>query len=89
LADEISAIATIVDSAPPIYTHPTDPDDSAYVNLALATESKLIISRDRHLLNLMDARRVEGRSFRKLFPELVILPPHEFARQLREEEREG
>src|SRR5258705_493398 len=80
-------IATIVEDAPPIYTHPIDPDDSIYINLAVATQSMLIISRDRHLLNLMDVQRSEGKSFHSLFPQLVIMPPDVFAQQLREEER--
>jgi putative PIN family toxin of toxin-antitoxin system len=87
LATEISRIATIVEDAPPIYTHPIDPDDSIYINLAVYTESTLIVSRDRHLLNLMDVRRSEGKDFHSLFPQLVIMPPHVFVQQLREEER--
>ena len=87
LAREVTRIATIVDDAPTIYTHPVDPDDSMYINLAVATQSKLIISRDRHLLNLMDVRRTEGKDFHLLFPQLVIMPPHVFAQQLRKEER--
>jgi len=87
LANEVTRIATIVEDAPPIYTHPIDPDDSIYINLAVATQSMLIISRDRHLLNLMDVQRSEGKSFHSLFPQLVIMPPDVFAQQLREEER--
>jgi predicted nucleic acid-binding protein len=89
LADEVREIATIVDDAPSVYVHPVDPSDSTYIDLALATASKLIISRDRHLLNLMDAKRPDGKHFRSIFPQLVIMPPHEFAKQLREEEAQG
>src|SRR3954469_9927433 len=86
LADKVRAHAIIVDDAPRVYTHPIDPDDSMYVDLAVATQSKLIVSRDRHLLNLMDLRRPEGQTFHALFPDLVVLPPHVFAQQLRAEE---
>jgi putative PIN family toxin of toxin-antitoxin system len=89
LADQMKFVATVVDDAPVVYTHPIDPDDSAYVNLAIATNSKLIISRDRHLLNLMDSNRPEGRQFHSLFPKLIVTTPDAFAKQLREEERQG
>lgn len=88
LADEIVTFATVVNDAPPIYTHPHDPDDSHYIDLAVATHSKLIISRDRHLLNLMDPLRTEAREFRQRFPDLIVLPPDTFARQLRREAAE-
>src|SRR4051812_27938521 len=35
LADEIKLLGIMIDDVPPIYTHPTDPDDSTYINLAL------------------------------------------------------
>src|SRR5215212_482835 len=89
LAEEIRKIATIVDNAQPLYVHPIDPDDSEYINLALATNSELIVSRDRHLLNLMDVQRPHARDFHKRFPQLLILSPDQFARQLREEERQA
>src|SRR5215211_71868 len=54
LAEEIRKIGSIVDDAQPLYVHPIDSDDSEYINLALGTNSQLIISRDKHLLNLMD-----------------------------------
>ena len=37
-----------------VYQNPLDIDDSPYINLALAAGAKLITSRDRHMLGLMD-----------------------------------
>jgi hypothetical protein len=43
---------------------------------------------DRHLLNLMDEKRADAKAFRQAFPQIVILSPDAFARQLRAEEKE-
>jgi len=88
LADMVMNFATILDNIPHLYLHPIDPADSEYVNLALAADAKLIVSRDKHLLNLMNVKRSDGRQFRKLFPQLMITTPDAFAKQLRQEERE-
>jgi len=56
-------------NVPQRYTHPVDPKDSAYINLALATDSELVVSRDRHLLSLMDGTTPEGCSFQRRFPQ--------------------
>jgi predicted nucleic acid-binding protein len=57
---------------PEIYRNPFDPDDSHYVNLAVASNARLITSHDGDLLNLMDESRPEGRDFRRRFPDLQI-----------------
>ena len=87
LRKKFVAIGTIVDDAQPLYAHPIDPADSEYVNLALAADAKLIVSRDKHLLNLMDIQRPESKQFRTFFPQLIIISPDAFAMQLREEEQ--
>jgi predicted nucleic acid-binding protein len=47
LARAVALLATIVTDVPEVYRHPYDPDDSAYVNLALKMGARLIVSRDR------------------------------------------
>jgi predicted nucleic acid-binding protein len=46
------------------------------------TNSALIVSRDRHLLDLMDISRAEAHAFRRQFPTLQIIDPVEFLRAL-------
>lgn len=75
--------ATFIDHVPEVYTHPSDPDDSHYVNLALATDARLLVSRDKHLLNLVDGRSPEGRDFLARFPQLRILEPTPFLQELK------
>jgi putative PIN family toxin of toxin-antitoxin system len=82
LALAVALLATVVTDVPHVYTHPYDPDDSAYVNLALKADARLIVSRDHHLLMLSDPSRKEGQEFRARFPSLGILDPVAFLREL-------
>jgi putative PIN family toxin of toxin-antitoxin system len=79
----LRTFATHVDSVPDIYTHPVDADDSCYVNLALAIGAKLIVSRDRHLLNLTNSAKPWSAEFRRRFPTFRVLQPHEYLTDLR------
>lgn len=83
LIRDLSKYVRFVVNVPLVYAHPIDPDDSHYVNLALATGSKLIVTRDRHLLNLMDDRQIGAQEFRKSFPGLVVVTPDTLMQQLR------
>ena len=82
LALAIVRYATVFTDVPEVYVHPQDPDDSAYVNLALMAGARLIVSRDRHLLMLSDLSRTEGQEFRTRFPHLEILDPVAFRREV-------
>lgn len=82
LIRQLREYAVVVTDIPERFQHPVDPKDSAYINLALATDSELVVSRDRHLLVLMDPLLPEGRSFQQQFPELRIVRPVEFLREL-------
>jgi putative PIN family toxin of toxin-antitoxin system len=79
---DLLTFAVSVAAVPTVYAHPFDPDDSHYINLALATHAELIVSRDRHLRNLMDATRPEGADFIARFPRLRIITPVELIAQL-------
>jgi predicted nucleic acid-binding protein len=85
LARNVVSFATTIFDIPEVYRHPIDPDDSLYVNLALCASARLIVSRDRHLLNLMDQSRREGQDFRGHFPAMRILDPVELLRELDEQ----
>ena len=88
LVNELKSFAVLVNDFPVVYTHPIDPDDSAYINLALATASNLIVSRDRHLLRMMDDPSQWAVDFRRRFPQMMILPPDTFVGLLRREEED-
>lgn len=67
---ELRSFALLIDQVPSIYVHPHDPDDSHYIDLAVATGSQLIVSRDRHLRLLMDLSRREAQDFHSRFPDI-------------------
>ena len=67
---------------PEIYRHPLDPDDSHYISLAVGNDAHLVVSRDRHLLNLMDLSRTEAQDFHQRFPQLRVLDPVALLREL-------
>jgi predicted nucleic acid-binding protein len=64
------------------FEFPRDPKDARYVDLALAAQAKLIVSRDLDLLFLGDPSTPEGRDFQARFPDVEILTPTELLRLL-------
>jgi predicted nucleic acid-binding protein len=72
-----------------VFVHPIDADDSAYVNLALAAETQLIVSRDRHLLNLTNPTKPWSAEFRARFPYLRVESPEWLLRELVDQERDA
>jgi len=80
---DLAKYARPIDNVPDQYVSPFDVDDSHYINLALATRSQLVVSRDKHLLDLMDQAREEARDFVKRFPELRIIEPQILLQMLR------
>jgi len=82
--EAVEIAATVLTSVPLLFAYERDPDDAHYVNLALAADAKLIVSRDKDLLDLMDATKPEAAEFQKRFPRLRILEPVAFLREIEE-----
>ena len=83
LIADLAKYATHVHDVPPVYAHPIDPDDSPYVNLALAVDAALIVSRDKHLRELMNPEAPAGIDFMTRYPSIEIRTPDELANELR------
>jgi putative PIN family toxin of toxin-antitoxin system len=83
LVQLVRSFAKMVHSVPVVFLHPIDPDDSAYVNLAIASEAELIVSRDRHLLGLIDPTKTWAIEFRMNFPKLRVLTPEQLLTEAR------
>lgn len=80
---DLVSFSRMVQSVPEVYILDRDPDDSHYINLALAADAKLITSRDRDLLDLMDPSQSAGREFALHFPQLQILTPEQLLTRVR------
>ena len=70
--EDVQMQAAILDQVPHSFSLPRDPKDEPYLDLALASGAKYLVSRDRDLLDLM-----EDQAFRQAFPDLMILDPAE------------
>ncbi len=77
--------AVRIDEPAMVFEHPIDEDDSAYINLAIAGGAEVIVSRDKHLLNLTNPAKPWSADFRSRFPHLRIMSPEAFLQELRDE----
>lgn len=81
--DDIRKLATIVDDVPHVFDYPRDPNDEHYVDLAVAVQAQLIVSRDKDLLALQNTETEDGKAFRERFPDIHVLTPTELIQLLR------
>jgi len=68
-------------NVPKRFELPRDPGDEPYLNLAIETGARFLVTRDRDLLDLMRWDTEEGRNFQSRFPDLRILDPVAFLRE--------
>ena len=73
----IEAKAVLVSDVPRTITLPHDPQDEPYINLAVASGARYLVSRDHHLLDLM-----RDEQFRQGHPGLEILNPVAFLQEI-------
>jgi putative PIN family toxin of toxin-antitoxin system len=72
-----------IENPPKVFTLPRDAKDEPYVNLAAAADARFLVTWNaRHLTYLMRKDTAEGRLFCRRFPELKILSPPEFLREI-------
>jgi putative PIN family toxin of toxin-antitoxin system len=81
--EDLLSYATLIDPVAREFSHPTDPKDSIYVDLAIAAGACVITSRDRHLLALRDPTDPNGAEFMSRFPEIDVLTPIQLLQHIR------
>lgn len=84
LIENLLKVATLLLDVDEAFSYPRDPDDAHYINVALTAEAKLVVSRDKDLLALMSNTSKDGKDFQVRYPQLRILDPVQFIRELEE-----
>jgi putative PIN family toxin of toxin-antitoxin system len=85
LIHDLETFAYFVKDVPSVYVHPIDPDDSHYIDPAVATKAQIITTRDDHLHRLMDQTQQIGRDFKRLFPAIAVIGPETLAERIRQQ----
>lgn len=80
--EDVVEVAKLVSEVPHVFDYPRDPKDEPYIDLAIATKARLLVSRDKDLLALNDMRLPEAVELRRLHPAIEILTPSEMALRL-------
>ncbi len=74
---DVVANAQFLDHVPHVFDYERDPDDAHYIDLAVAADAKLIVSRDKDLLALRDTTTADHKRLQKIAPGIEILTPVE------------
>ncbi len=78
----------IILQVPDKFKYSRDPNDEIYINLAIEAEAEFIVSRDKDLIDLMNAYTTEAKEFRQRFRHLKVIEPLAFLVEIRNLESE-
>jgi putative PIN family toxin of toxin-antitoxin system len=78
LLETLPKVASLVLDVPETWKYERDPDDAHYVNLALFSGARLIISRDKDLLDLMLGLNPEALQLLAQYPDFRVMTPPQF-----------
>lgn len=78
LMENLPTCGVLVPFVQTIWSYERDPDDAHYVNLAITSEARLVVSRDRDLLDLMEDANADGQRLRHAYPDFRVLTPPAF-----------
>lgn len=79
----VAGIAVRIDPVSTAFAFTRDPDDSKYLDLAIAAAANYLVTRDNDLLDLMTAPDAEATAFRTTYPDIAILDPVAFLQAVR------
>jgi putative PIN family toxin of toxin-antitoxin system len=85
--EELIDVAELIADPPPMFSYPRDPGDGPYVDAAIATNSVLIVSNDKDLLDLMSNENSDGKALRAQNPAFRVLTPPQFLAVIAESPR--
>ncbi len=78
----VKSFAKPVKKVPAKFNNPRDVDDEIYINLAIETDAAFIVSRDKDVLDLMNAYTSEAKEFRQRFRPLKVVEPLAFLNEI-------
>jgi len=78
------ARSSTVRAVPRVFAYERDPKDEPYINLAVAVHAEYLVSRDIDILDLGDTSNPEGRRFHERFPQVRIVDPVTFIREVQQ-----
>lgn len=84
--EDVLSFSTLIRSVPKSFKLTRDPKDEIIINLAVESESEYIVSRDKDLLDLMNAFDDDSKKFRQKFRRLKIVEPLEFLGTFKEKQ---
>ena len=86
---EVATYCEFIDPVPHVYVNPLDPDDSPYIDLAVAGQATLVTSWNEDFRSLMDKNTPAGRDFQSRFPNLLIVSPVQLLDRVRRSRHGG
>jgi putative PIN family toxin of toxin-antitoxin system len=81
--EEIEAISVPITNVPEEFRYERDPEDEPYINLAVVTGAKYVVSLDNDLLDLMKAKYEASGEFQRRYPMLKVITPAALLAELR------
>jgi hypothetical protein len=66
-----------------------DPKDEPYINLEIAAQAEFLVSRDNDILDLAKPDDADAVRLRAIAPDIRIVEPREFVRDVRRKEAAG
>jgi putative PIN family toxin of toxin-antitoxin system len=80
---DVTAAAVFVPTPPKVFALPRDPKDEPYIDLAIDVNAVFLVTwNERHLTYLMKRDTPEGEEFCRRFPDLAIVSPPSFLKEL-------
>lgn len=86
---EIAALSIPITNVPEEFRYQRDPEDEPYINLALVTGARYLVSLDKDLLDLMDPTFAESREFQRRYPMLRTIRPGSLLAEIRQKLNRG
>lgn len=82
--DAVVSRATMMRTPPRAFALPRDPKDEPYINLAIDARATHLVTRDADLLSLADPAHPDHTRLIELAPQLSLVDPVRFLRDVRE-----